>query len=87
METLKLSGFGAFDELEVNEEWLRNNEDEESGKFVKVYNIKKGIGGNIMYSAFSESTNMKGCLAEYEKAFLVAESDGEYVDIIWFNKS
>lgn len=85
METLILGGYGARSKLTVDEDMLRNSEDDASGKLLRVFPLSGGEGG-IIFNSLKPGGGMEGILAEYENAFVCIQSDGEYIDICWFLK-
>jgi hypothetical protein len=52
------------------------------GAFVRRYEIDTGGGGSILFS----SGNLTGAMYEFEKAFFVVWSCGEYIDWAVFHK-
>ena len=77
---IKLTGYGTVDEMELDNIFFKAQE-KEFGKIKEVYEIDKGIGGNIIGDFCGEGP--QGCVILFKSGqIMVIESDDEYID--WF---
>ena len=92
IKTIKIGGYGQIERLTLNEKFFKKEgRDLKFGKLVKIRPFENSIGGTVMksfFGMFSEKprNDLQGYMAEYEKGFLVVESDGEYIDMMIIKK-
>lgn len=86
MEAITISGYGRMSELTLDEAMFRDIESRH-GKLIGLYPVGEGHGGNIMGDFLNDNGPLQGYLAEYEQAFFVVWSCGEYIDAAFFLKS
>ena len=80
-----IHGYGVPKEFELSvENVLQQTEDMELGTFVRSYDIDNASGGNIMGQIAGMS--LDGVMYEFEQAFFVVWSCGEYIDWAIFRK-
>ena len=82
-----IKGYGAIEEfdLDISVEDLTvsiKSFDIEPGEFIKRYELSKGGGGNIL----TMGANLEGAMYEFDKAFMVIWSCGEYIDVAVIEK-
>jgi hypothetical protein len=83
----KITGFGAIGEFDLdadNEYIIRQIKsfDVEPGEFIKKYELSKSGGGNIL----TLGASLHGSMWEFENAFFVIWSCGEYIDVAVIEK-
>lgn len=85
---INITGYGALDELDLSEEAMIEFTDsvDNRGDFVRLYELDHSLGGNIIGSVLAPGADLKGRMFEFENCFIVAWSDGEYIDVGTFRK-
>ena len=83
----KIYGYGAISEFDLdsgNDYIAKQIEsfDVNPGEFIKKYELDKSGGGNIM----TFGTGLVGAMWEFDNAFLVIWSCGEYIDVAVIEK-
>jgi len=80
-----IHGYGATAEFELSvKNVLQQMKDMGLGAFVRSYDIDNASGGNIMGQIAGMS--LDGAMYEFEQAFFVIWSCGEYIDWAIFQK-
>jgi len=77
--------YSVYDEMSIEtEDLVKHFKETVYGKFIKRYEIDDSIGGDsINIASFG---GLDGCMLEFEKAFFVIWSCGEYIDSAIFRK-
>ena len=76
-----ITGYGAIEKFDLDmnvEDVTKNIEsfDVEPGVFIKKHELTKSGGGNILIGA-----SLEGAMYEFEKAYMIIWSCGEYIDV------
>ena len=92
LDKKELTGYGQLDKMTLNKEYFqKEGKSLKLGKLIKIRPFKNSIGGNIIGSfanMLSDTlrNDLNGYMAEYEKGFMIIESDGEYIDLMIIDK-
>lgn len=83
----KISGYGAITEFDLDSDSDHISDqiksfDVESGEFIRKYDLTKSGGGNIL----TFGASLDGAMWEFEKAFIIIWSCGEYIDVAVIEK-
>jgi len=78
-KNVSISGYGVIEGITLDEEWF-NAQEEQFGEIKDIREINTSCGG--LESLFGDSY-IVGCIVIFKSGdIVVAESDGEYVDLL-----